>query len=462
MLRVVVPIAVVTVFAWSAGVGSAAADDGDPGGTPASLSSEPASSELNAADPPSAGPTATDPTPADPTPAEPTTGQPAPAEPAPAEPTETAPAEPTPAKPAPAEPAPVATGGAHAEAAVSAASVASDAETGLSVTGSVHPEFTRTYSWKLDKQIREVGAEGWDDDDTLTWTGDASSHPFEYRIVVSRTGSVDSDWTLVGSVSVHNDATDTEAPAVNAVVTQPTTLGGIAADCQARPAGSGSFSSAPVALSIGSGQSESVDVRCTFDAKPAAGSYAATVTSSVPVDQMGADAFAFTTPTTRIHAEVTAVDDRATTSTDDDVIYEPVTWQEACGCAVTVAHYTLVHVATTSGCTPQNTWTNTATLYDEDDVVLSTDSTTAAICVTGPPVTPPTPNPCPPAASEHPCTPPVPVVPEVQPPSGGAPPATEVLPNTGGPSWAFLYAGLTLAGLGGALVLTAQRRRRVA
>lgn len=322
-------------------------------------------------------------------------------------------------------------------------------EGGISVSASVHPEFTRTYSWKIDKQIREVGDTTWPTDDTVTWTGDTTSHPFEYRIVVSRTGAVDSDWRLIGSVTVRDGRTDPSAPSVGATITQPTTLGGVPSSCRARAAGSSDpWSAAPLTLDLGPGQARSLDIECTFATQPGSGTYAPTVTAAAAVAQAAPAAFAFTDPTTRINAEVTAVDDRATPSPDDDVIYEPVSWNDDCGCGVTVAHYTLVHVATTSGCSAENTWTNTATLYNENGVVLTTDSTTAAICVTTPPTTT--------------TTPPSTTVTTVSPPTGtkAAPPAEtpEVLPNTGGPSWVPLYAGLGLVALGGALV--AGRRQR--
>ncbi|HEX2894363.1 MAG TPA: prealbumin-like fold domain-containing protein, partial [Marmoricola sp.] len=257
------------------------------------------------------------------------------------------------------------------------------------------PEFTRTYNWHVVKQVRTKAQYGepagaWQDV-TASWTGDAYSHDFEYRVIVERGTPVDSLYKMSGTITVHNPNTDSNIAPISATVSEPATIGGVAATCSIDD---GNLATPPnaavVTLASNTPQNpNATDVTlpytCELAGKPADGTrnsvtvaWGAGAGESTTL-QSPAPGVTYDTPTTELDKSVTAVDDMGTTTTADDVTLGTVTWDQAGVDGYTFPVYTATHTATTTGCSTDNQWTNTVTI-SSGRTVKDTDSATAAIC----------------------------------------------------------------------------------
>jgi hypothetical protein len=154
------------------------------------------------------------------------------------------------------------------------------------VTKDAETSFTRTWRWRIDKS---VAPEQW-----YLFEGDTGTSL--YTVAVERTGSTDGDWSVSGTISVHNPAPSTAT--LQSVTDQVSPAIAAAVDC-----GGASF---PYAL--GSGET----LECTYEtALPdgASRTNTATATTTGPVGSgSGSAAVVFGDPTTEVNATVTVND----------------------------------------------------------------------------------------------------------------------------------------------------------
>jgi hypothetical protein len=160
----------------------------------------------------------------------------------------------------------------------------------LEVSKTAATAFTRTYGWSIDKQaspplVEQIGG-------TAT---------FNYKVIVTRTGFVDSGWTVSGTISVHNP-NDWEA--ITADLTDAVGNGG---SCMVTGGAS---------VVVAAGGTESRSYTCTYAAppNPASGTNTATATwdasaAATPSGSaQGTASFAFGAPTTEVNRCVTVED----------------------------------------------------------------------------------------------------------------------------------------------------------
>jgi LPXTG-motif cell wall-anchored protein len=256
------------------------------------------------------------------------------------------------------------------------------------------PQFTRTYHWQVIKQVRTKAQYGepagaWQDV-TASWTGDHYSHDFEYRVIVKQTPT-DSAYKMTGTITVHNPNTDSNIGPISAIVSEPTTIGGVTASCSIDD---GNLATPPNAavVTLASNTAEApnaTDVTlpytCELAGRPADGTrnsvtvaWGAGPSESTTL-QSPTPGVTYDSPTTEVDTSVTAVDDMGTTTAGDDVTLGSVTWDQAGGDGYTFPVYSATHTATSTGCSTDNEWTNTVTI-SSGPTVKDTDTATAAIC----------------------------------------------------------------------------------
>jgi hypothetical protein len=246
---------------------------------------------------------------------------------------------------------------------------------GLSVTKTADGDFTRTYPWTLEKFI---GPDR--DQSSETVHIDGYDHTYNYRVKVTPGTAVDSDWVVSGTITVHNDNTDTDIDPIT--VTSISDLPDVGAD------GVCKLDKAPP-FDVASGDDVFVNYECTFDEKPSDNSggqlptYAGTNSASVGWGTSGSAS-----------SDDVDVDWNAPTEVDktlaiwDDKVNLPDA--EQIGTAVwnaahtpTIVDYTknlTVPESTQGSCAPAQT--NTAWLGgDGTEPTDLQDSTDAIICV---------------------------------------------------------------------------------
>ncbi len=144
---------------------------------------------------------------------------------------------------------------------------------GLSVAKTAVGDFTRTYPWTLEKFI---GPDR--DQSSETVHIDVYDHTFNYRVKATPGTAVDSDWVVSGTITVHNDNTDTDIDPIT--VTSISDLPDVGAD------GVCKLDKAPP-FDVASADDVFVNYECTFDEKPSDNSggqlptYAGTISASV-------------------------------------------------------------------------------------------------------------------------------------------------------------------------------------
>ena len=245
---------------------------------------------------------------------------------------------------------------------------------GLTGTKTATPSFTRTWNWHLVKQVRVSPGGAWEK--AASWTGDAYSHAFDYRLLVTN-DATDGGYLLSGDITVSNPNTDTAIAPLTATVSEPTTFGGVGSVCVLTPDG-GLPSVQSVSVTVASKDSLVVHYSCALSGRPAdATKNVATIS---PAQGSGAtatsDPVSFTTPTSTVHGNVTVTDDKATPGeTTDDAVFTLA----AADAPWTSPTYTSTYTASTTGCSQANQWVNTATVTD-GRTSLTSDTATAAIC----------------------------------------------------------------------------------
>ncbi len=252
----------------------------------------------------------------------------------------------------------------------------------LTGTKTATPSFTRTYDWAVLKEVR-VSPDGAWQDDTATFTGDTFSHDFDYRLTVSRDGSVDSAWKMTGTITVTNPNTDSDIAPITATVSEPGTIGGATATCVIDDNDPLTPNTSSASVTVASGTHVDLAYVCNLSGAPQAGSSNVATIAWGQAQGQSTNATSspvtFSTPTTKVNDSVTVRDDVATISMADDKTFGPLTWAEASS-PVVYGPYTLTHTATKTGCDAANNATNTATVYGDGNAVLDTDQATAAIC----------------------------------------------------------------------------------
>lgn len=108
--------------------------------------------------------------------------------------------------------------------------------------------FTRTYGWSLDKEI--VGAD--------SVSIDEYTHVFDYVVRAIPGARVDSAWVVSGTISLHNDNTDSEIPDITGIDVEAVASVGSAASC--------TYDAWDQTLA--SGESEDVGFSCTLAPTP--------------------------------------------------------------------------------------------------------------------------------------------------------------------------------------------------
>ena len=136
---------------------------------------------------------------------------------------------------------------------------------GLTGTKTATPSFTRTWNWHLVKQVRVSPGGAWEK--AASWTGDAYSHAFDYRLLVTN-DATDSGYLLSGDITVSNPNTDTAIAPLTATVSEPTTFGGVGSVCVLTPDG-GLPSVQSVSVTVASKDSLVVHYSCALSGRPA-------------------------------------------------------------------------------------------------------------------------------------------------------------------------------------------------
>jgi len=220
----------------------------------------------------------------------------------------------------------------------------------LTVTKTATGSYDRLYTWDIDKSL----AAG-----VPTKVVGGTSVEFPYTVTVTKTGYVDSGWTLSGTITVTNPNTWQD---ITANVTDTLGLGG-GATCTV--AGGSS-------VVVPRGGSVRLDYSCTFASKPAyTGDNTATVTWNAAAAHTAAGSAATTVP-----VELTLDQSTDQTITVSDTQYAPATpWtlDYLAAADSTPFTYTLTRVAKTGSC---ETFVNTAKI----DQTGEKDSVTATLC----------------------------------------------------------------------------------
>ncbi|MBK8758261.1 MAG: hypothetical protein IPM08_14410 [Actinomycetales bacterium] len=220
----------------------------------------------------------------------------------------------------------------------------------LTVSKTATGSYDRLYTWDIDKSL----AAG-----VPTKVVGGTSVDFPYTVTVTKTGYVDSGWTLSGTITVTNPNTWQD---ITAEVTDTLGLGGGAACTVAG-------GSSVVVLR---GQSVTLDYSCTFASQPAyTGSNTATVTWDAAAAHTATGSAATTVP-----VELTLDQSTDQAITVSDTQYTPATpWtlDYLTAADSTPFTYTLTHVAKTGSC---ETFVNTAKI----DQTGESDSVTATLC----------------------------------------------------------------------------------
>ena len=220
----------------------------------------------------------------------------------------------------------------------------------LTVTKTGAGSFNRLYTWDIDKSLATS---------VPTSVVGGTSVDFPYTVAVTKTGYVDSGWTLSGQIAVSNPNTWQD---VTATVTDTLGLGG-GASCTV---------TGGTNVVVPAGQSVTLDYTCTFTSQPAyTGSNTATVTWDRTAAHTATGSASTTVPVTLSLGQETN-----RTITVSDTQYTPATpWtlDYLTAADSTPFTYTLSHVAKTGSC---QTLVNTAKI----DQTGESDTVTAKLC----------------------------------------------------------------------------------
>jgi hypothetical protein len=173
----------------------------------------------------------------------------------------------------------------------------------LEVSKTATTTFTRTYTWEIEKSV---------DPATLNlFTGDSGSA--NYVVSVKKTGYVDSDWAVSGTITIHNAATSITAHISSVTDAVPGLVGTVTINC-----------SQPVPGDLAPGAT----MTCTYSASTngTAGTNTATVeTTGKVAGGSGTAAVTYGSPTTEVNAEIHVSDsmqgDLGAFTGDDSVQY---------------------------------------------------------------------------------------------------------------------------------------------
>ncbi|MCX6397892.1 MAG: LPXTG cell wall anchor domain-containing protein [Propionibacteriales bacterium] len=299
---------------------------------------------------------------------------------------------------------------------------------GLSIVDGAVGDYTRTYTWGIDKFIDT-------DQKSQQVSTNSADHTFSYQVVANPLARVDSAWTVTGSITIDNDNTDAAIDPIT-VTGVAELLGGVDESCVYDTA---------VPFVLASDENATVNFTCTTATPPTndgaepsvySGTHAADVT-------WGLVGMATTTPAAlswnapvEVDKSIAVYDNKVNNAANPAKLGDAL-WNAA-GTPVVFGYDLNLSVPeeTAGGCAPP--FDNLAWLGGDGTTPTDLQSAAQAIiCVNAvepPVVTPPDPEPPVPGSTD--------------------------LPDTGGPDRLLLLAGVVLLGAGGVLVLTTRRRER--